>query len=123
MAGGNHSPTMGMCPARHNGSANASIAFTFAGIFSGSSPVPERCGPAMRIIRDVIGRRRWNVVELSGVRSKPDARGRCREVYVSTVYLTYLYQQVDVRSSRWPRSSGDSQMRERGAKESELFAE
>src|SRR5262249_315482 len=69
---------MGMCPARNNGNANASIAFTFAAIFSGSSPVPERYGPAMRIIRDVMGRRRWNAVELSGVRSKPDARGRCR---------------------------------------------
>jgi hypothetical protein len=40
-----------MWPARKIGSANASIACTLAAIFAGSSSVPERYGPAIRIIR------------------------------------------------------------------------
>src|SRR3974390_3063631 len=44
-----HSPIMGICPARKIGSAYASMASTFFFINAGSSLVPERYGPAIKI--------------------------------------------------------------------------
>src|SRR6476661_8756505 len=44
-----HSPSTGRCPARKSFRATSIIASTFASIFAGSSPVPERYGPATRM--------------------------------------------------------------------------
>src|SRR3954452_10785481 len=47
-----HSPIIGMCPAANSGQAASSRRARLAAMRAGSSPVPERYGPAMRIIKD-----------------------------------------------------------------------